>query len=116
MALRIRLARGGSKHRPFYHLVVAENTAPRDGRFVEKLGFYNPLLSHENVERFVVNGERTKYWMSVGAKPTERVEKLLALKGLCETPKTPDRPKKSMPKKKAQERVARDTATVSDAQ
>ena len=108
MALRIRLARGGSKHRPFYRLVVAENTAPRDGKFVEKLGFYNPLLPHENPERFVVKDERAKYWMSVGAKPTERVQKLLASKGLCDAPVIPNRPKKSAPKKKAQERIARD--------
>lgn len=108
MALRIRLARGGSKHRPFYHIVVAENTAPRDGRFVEKLGFYNPLLPHENSERFVVNNARAKYWMSVGAQPTERVQKLLASKGICDAPVIPNRPKKSAPKKKAQERMARD--------
>lgn len=107
MSLRIRLARGGSKHRPFYHLVVAENTAPRDGKFVEKLGHYNPILSHDNLERFIVKDERARYWMSVGAKPTERVAKLLASKGLCEVPIIPDRPKKSAPKKKAQERMAK---------
>lgn len=108
MALKIRLARGGSKHRPFYHLVVAENTAPRDGRFVEKLGHYNPLLEHDNTERFVVKDDRAKYWISVGAKPTERVEKLLASKGLCDVPAIPNRPKKSAPKKKAQERMAKE--------
>ena len=105
MALKIRLARGGSKKRPFYKLVVAENTAPRDGKFLERLGSYNPLLDKDNKERFVVDSERVKHWLSVGAKATERVEKLLSELNIVEKPAISERPKKSAPKKKAQERM-----------
>ena len=105
MALKIRLARGGSKKRPYYKLVVAENTAPRDGKFIERLGSYNPLLEKDNQERLVVNAERVKYWLSVGAQATERVEKLLAEVSIVEKPAISERPKKSAPKKKAQERL-----------
>ena len=105
MALKIRLARGGSKKRPFYRLVVAENTAPRDGKFIERLGSYNPLLEKDNNERLVVQADRVKYWLSVGAKATERVEKLLAELKIVDAPSIPERPKKSAPKKKAQERL-----------
>ena len=105
MALRIRLARGGSKKRPFYRMVVAENTAPRDGKFLERIGSYNPLLAKENQERLVVKSERVKYWLSVGAKVSERVQKLLAELNLMEKPQIAERPKKSAPKKKAQEKL-----------
>ncbi len=105
MALKIRLARGGSKKRPFYKVVVAENTAPRDGKFLERLGSYNPLLTSTNAERFVVNAERVKYWLSVGAKATEKVEKLLAGVNIVEKPTIVETSKKSAPKKKAQERL-----------
>ena len=110
MALRIRLARGGSKHRPFYRLVVAENTSPRDGRFVERLGFYNPLVAKDNEGYFSVNEDRAKYWLSVGAKPSDRVLKLLAFKNICEKPVIRETPKKSAPKKKSQERLAKKQA------
>lgn len=79
MALRIRLARGGAKKKPFYRIVVAENTSPRDGRFVERVGSYNPMLPRDHAERFVINQERVSYWISVGAQPTERVAKILAI-------------------------------------
>lgn len=105
MALRLRLARGGSKKRPFYKLVVAENTAPRDGKFLERLGSYNPLLEKDNQGRLVVNTERVKHWLSVGAQASERVVKLLAELNIMEKPAIPERPKKSAPKKKAQERL-----------
>ena len=105
MALKIRLARGGSKKRPFYKLVVAENTAPRDGKFLERLGSYNPLLEKDNKERLVVDAERVKHWLSVGAKATERVEKLLSELNIVKKPAIAERPKKSAPKKKAQERM-----------
>ena len=105
MALRIRLARGGSKKRPFYRMVVAENTAPRDGKFLERLGSYNPLFTKENRERLVVKAERVKYWLSVGAQVSERVQKLLAELGLMDKPVVADRPKKSAPRKKAQEKM-----------
>ncbi|MDR2464572.1 MAG: 30S ribosomal protein S16 [Holosporales bacterium] len=105
MALKIRMARGGAKKRPFYRIVVAENTSPRDGRFVERVGHYNPLLSNDNPERVVINTERVKYWLGIGAKPSERVELFLAKAGLLPTVVRIEQPKKSQPKKKAQERL-----------
>lgn len=105
MALKIRLARGGAKKRPFYRIVVAEVTSPRDGRFVEKVGTYNPLLPHGHAERIVLNTERIKYWLSVGAKATERVELFLTNVGLAEKKERYPDPQKSAPKKRAQERA-----------
>ena len=105
MALKIRLARGGSKKRPFYRIVVAEATSPRDGRFVERVGSYNPILAADHAERIVLNSERIKYWMSVGAQPTERVVKFLSKANLMTAPSVKDNPKQSAPKKKAQERA-----------
>src|SRR3546814_19156851 len=77
MSLRIRLARGGAKKRPFYRIVVAEATSPRDGRFVEKVGTYNPMLPKDHADRVILNGERIKHWLGVGALPTDRLHKLL---------------------------------------
>jgi small subunit ribosomal protein S16 len=105
MALKIRLARGGVKKRPFYRLVVAENTASRDGRFIERLGSYNPLLEKSDTARFVVNEERVKYWLSIGAKPSDRVDKLLAEVKITEKAAVRNTPKKSAPKEKAQKRL-----------
>lgn len=79
MATRIRLARGGKKHRPFYRIVVADSRAPRDGKFIERIGSYDPLLSENKV---TVDVERARHWLSVGARPSERVSKLLALQGV----------------------------------
>ena len=105
MALKIRLARGGSKKRPFYKIVVAENTSPRDGKFVERIGSYNPLLEKTNAERLVIDSERAKHGLSVGAKPTDKLSKLLAELKIIDKPEVRDTPKKSAPKKKAQERL-----------
>lgn len=105
MALKIRLARGGAKKHPFYRMVVADSRNPRDGAFLEKVGTYNPFLPSDNAERITVNAERVKYWLSVGAKASERVTVLLSQKGLCEKPTISETPKKSAPKKKAQERL-----------
>jgi small subunit ribosomal protein S16 len=105
MALKIRLARGGAKKRPFYRIVVAEATSPRDGRFVERIGSYNPFLEHSNKDRILVDAERAKYWLSVGAQPTDRVVGFLANMGLVAKPERSVTPLKSAPKKKAQERV-----------
>lgn len=105
MALKIRLARHGAKKRPFYHVVVAENTSSRDGKFVEKIGRYNPSLPKDSDERVVIDLERAKHWLSVGAQPTDRVELFLASKGLVEKPETPSQTKQHLPKKKAQERL-----------
>ncbi len=106
MALRIRLARGGSKKKPFYRIVVAENTSPRDGKFVERLGSYNPLIEKTKDEYLVINEERAKYWLSIGAQYTERVQKLLSIKNIVGKFEYSNTPKKSAPKKKAQERLA----------
>jgi len=104
MALKIRLARGGAKKRPFYRIVIAEASSPRDGRFVEKVGTYNPLLPRDHAERIVLNIERIKHWLSVGAQPTDRVELFLGNAGLVEKKARAQDPKKSAPKKRAQER------------
>lgn len=105
MSVRIRLSRGGSKKRPFYKVVAADSRAPRDGRFIERLGSYNPMLPQDNASRFTVNEERVKYWLSQGAQPTERLEKLLSNLGLVKAPVIPAQPKKSAMKAKALERI-----------
>jgi len=105
MSVRIRLSRGGSKKRPFYKVVAADSRAPRDGRFIERLGSYNPMLPQDNTSRFTVNEERVKYWLSQGAQPTERLEKLLSSLGLVNAPVIPNQPKKSAMKAKALERI-----------
>jgi small subunit ribosomal protein S16 len=105
MSLRIRLARGGAKKRPFYRIVVADSRTPRDGRFIEKIGTYNPMVAHDHPERVTVNEERAKHWLSVGAKPSDRVSRFFAQVGLAEERKVPEQTKKSQPKAKAQERM-----------
>ncbi len=105
MALKIRMTRGGAKKRPFYSIVVAEHTSPRDGRFIEKLGTYNPMVAKEHPDRIRLNTDRIKHWVSVGATPSDRVARFLADAGLGERPKIRETPKKSAPKAKAQERL-----------
>ena len=104
MALKIRLARGGAKKRPFYRIVVADVRSPRDGRFVEKIGTLNPLLAKDNENRVVLDLERAKYWLGQGAKPTDRVSRLLDAEGLVKR-EARNNPKKALPGKKAQERI-----------
>ena len=106
MALKIRLARGGAKKRPFYRIVVAEASAPRDGRYVERVGTYNPMVPKDHEQRLTLNSERISFWMSKGAQPTERVHKMLASAGLMAAPVLRDQPKKSAPGKKRAEREA----------
>ena len=106
MALKIRLSRGGSKKRPFYRIVVAEASAPRDGRYVERVGHYNPMVAKDNDQRLVVNGDRVKHWLGLGAQPTERVQKLLSAVSLTDAVKLREQPKKSAPGKKRAEREA----------
>jgi len=105
VALKIRLARGGAKKRPFYRMVVTDSRNPRDGAFLERVGSYNPFLSNEDPARVVAKADRIQYWFSVGAKPSDRVALLLSKLGLCEKPVLTETPKKSSPKKKAQERL-----------
>jgi len=106
MALKIRLSRGGSKKRPFYKIVVAEALSPRDGKFIERLGSYNPMVAKDHAERMVLNVERAKYWISKGAQPTLRVAKMLSSDGLVKAPVIREQPIKSAPGKKRQEREA----------
>jgi small subunit ribosomal protein S16 len=105
MALKIRLARGGAKKRPFYSIVVADSRSPRDGRFIEKLGTYNPMLDRGHAQRLVMNGERIKHWLDRGALPSDRVARFLGDAGLRPKPETSETPKQSAPKAKAQERA-----------
>ncbi|MBO7556784.1 MAG: 30S ribosomal protein S16 [Alphaproteobacteria bacterium] len=105
MAVRIRLSRGGSKKRPFYRIVAADSRAPRDGRFIEKLGTYNPMLPQDHESRVVVNAERVQYWLGIGAQPTDRLVKIFANLGLTKAPVLHEQPKKSAPKAKAVERM-----------
>lgn len=101
MALSIRLSRGGRKKRPFYSIVVADKRMPRDGRYIEKLGTYNPLLNDDNENRVKLVEDRVKYWLSQGAKPSERVAIFLGKAGLIDMPAHPNRPQKSAPGEKA---------------
>ncbi len=104
MALKIRLARGGSKKRPYYSVVVADARAPRDGRFIEKIGAYNPLLAKDDEKRFHIDAERAKHWLSKGAQPTDRVARFLSTLDLVKWERG-NNPNKGKPGKKAQERM-----------
>jgi small subunit ribosomal protein S16 len=105
MSLKIRLARGGAKKRPFYAIVVADARSPRDGRFIEKLGTYNPMLERGHAERVTLKEERIKHWLEVGALPSERVARFLGDAGMMEKPAQRVTPQKSAPKAKAQARA-----------
>ena len=105
MGLKIRLARAGAKKRPYYHIVIADSRSPRDGRFIERVGSYNPMLPAEHADRIRLVGERITHWISEGALPTERVAKFLGHAGLAPMPKYNEQPTQSAPKKKAQERA-----------
>ena len=97
--LKLRLSMGGTKKRPVYKIVVAENRFARDGRFIEKLGFFNPLLPKEKKERVGLDVDRIKYWLGQGAKPTTRVARILGEKELVPMPKKGNNPQKAIPKK-----------------
>ena len=97
--LKLRLSMGGTKKRPVYKIVVADSKFPRDGRFIEKLGFFNPLLPKEKKERIGLQSDRIKYWLSQGAKPTMRVARLLGENQLMEMPAKGNNPLKAVPKK-----------------
>jgi len=115
MALKIRLARGGSKKRPYYRIVVTDVRNPRDGRFIEKLGTYNPLLPKDHNDRVTLQIDRIKYWMGVGAQPTDRVLRFLDAEGIAKrTPR--NNPKKAIPKKEAEEAPAEEAAAEAPAE
>ncbi len=105
MAMKIRLARGGAKKSPFYRIVVANATAPRDGNYNERLGSYNPMLPTGHQERVVIKEDRVKYWLSVGAQPTKRVQKFLAEMGLAKKVDFSAQQKQAQPKAKAQAKL-----------
>ncbi|WP_018700569.1 30S ribosomal protein S16 [Amorphus coralli] len=104
MSLKIRLTRGGAKKRPYYRVVIADARAPRDGRFIEKVGTFNPLLPKDSPERFTLVEERVKHWLDAGAQPTDRVLRLLDAAGIKSRPAR-NNPNKAQPGKKAQERA-----------
>ena len=114
MAVSIRLARGGSKKRPFYRIVAADSRMPRDGRFIEKLGTYNPLLPKDSEERVQMDVEKVQEWISKGAKPTDRVSRFLEAAGVVEK-KERKNMKKAEPGKKAKERAEEKAAKAAEA-
>ena len=105
MSLKIRLARGGAKKRPFYRIVVADSRMPRDGRFIERVGTYNPMLPKEHPDRIDLKTERIQHWLSVGARPSDRVAKFLGGAEIIPMPVPREQTKKNLPKAKAQERL-----------
>ena len=104
MAMKIRLARGGSKKRPFYRIVAADSRMPRDGRFIEKLGTYNPLLPKDSEVRVTMNMDRINYWLGEGAQPTDRISRMLEAAGAIEK-KDRNNPQKAKPGQKAKDRA-----------
>jgi small subunit ribosomal protein S16 len=111
MSLKIRLTRGGTKKRPHYSIVVAESRSPRDGRFIEKLGYYNPLLPKDHADRLRFDIEKAKAWMAKGATASDRVHRFLSDAGVVEK-RIHNNPQKSQPKKKAQERAKANAAAA----
>jgi small subunit ribosomal protein S16 len=105
MSLKIRLSRGGAKKRPYYRIVVADSRSPRDGRFIEHIGNYNPMVPQDHPERLVLNVERAKHWLSVGALPSDRVTRFLAANDLVSARRIPRQTKAHLPGQKAQERA-----------
>ena len=104
MALSMRLSRGGSKKRPYYRIIVADARSPRDGKFIEKIGTYNPLLAKDDEKRIVLDTDRAKHWLSVGAQPTDRVARFLDVAGVKERT-AKNNPNKGKPGEKAVERA-----------
>jgi small subunit ribosomal protein S16 len=114
MSLKIRLARGGAKKRPFYRVVVADSRFPRDGRFIERIGVFDPLKAKDAADRVVLDTEKAQAWIAKGAQPTDRVARLLDGLGVLKR-EAGNNPKKALPKKKAQERTAAATAAAEKA-
>ena len=115
MAMKIRLTRGGSKKRPYYSIVAADSRMPRDGRFIEKLGTYNPLLAKDDANRVRLVEDRVRYWIGVGAQPTDRVARMLDKAGIKERAATLN-PKKGEPGQKAKDRAEDKAAKLAEAE
>ena len=113
--LAIRMTRHGTKKRPFFHIVVADSRSPRDGRFIEKLGTYNPLLPREHATRITLEKERIAHWLQVGAQPSDRVAKFLAQAELMKPRERREQTKKSLPRAKTQERMKTEAAAAATA-
>ena len=113
--MKIRLARGGSKKRPFYRIVAADSRMPRDGRYIERLGTYNPLLAKDSEERVKMNMERIQYWLGEGAQPTDRISRMLEAAGILEK-KLRTNLKKGEPGQKAKDRVEQKAAKLAEAE
>lgn len=113
MSLKIRLARGGAKKRPFYRVVVADSRSPRDGRYIEKLGTFDPLKAKDAADRIVLDAEKAKAWIAKGALPTDRVARILESVGVGKR-EARNNPQKAQPKKKAQERAAAAAAVAGE--
>lgn len=111
MSVKIRLARGGSKKRPFYSIVIADIRAPRDGRFIEKIGTFNPLLAKDDENRIVLDADRAKHWLDHGAQPTDRVLRFLDAAGIAKR-EARNNPNKAKPGKKAEERASEKAAAA----
>jgi len=105
MSLKIRLSRGGAKKRPFYRIVVADSRKPRDGRYIERIGTYNPMVAKDDPERLVLQDERIKYWLGVGARPSDRVARFLSDKGMVDKPVIFEQTKQHLPRAKTLERM-----------
>ena len=114
MAVKLRLARAGSKKRPFYRIVAADSRMPRDGRYIEKIGTYNPLLAKDNEERVKMDLERVKYWLGEGAQVTDRVSRFLEAAGVLDK-KERNNPNKAKPGKKMQDRAEEKAAKAAEA-
>ncbi|MBB3909900.1 MULTISPECIES: 30S ribosomal protein S16 [Sphingomonas] len=114
MAISMRLSRGGSKKRPYYRIVIADARSPRDGKFIEKVGTYNPLLAKDDEKRVVLDTERAKHWLSVGAQPTDRVLRFLDAAGVKERTAR-NNPNKGKPGEKATERAEERAAKAAEA-
>src|SRR6185503_13940400 len=114
MSLKIRMARAGTKKRPVYHIVVADSRSPRDGRYIERLGYFNPLMAKDNKDRLKFDIEKAKAWMAKGALPSDRVTRFLDAAGVMKR-EARNNPEKSKPKKKAQERTAAATTAAAAA-
>ena len=116
MSVRIRLARGGTKKRPFYRIVIADTRSPRDGRFIEKIGQYNPMVPRDHPERLRLDEDRVRHWLSVGATPSDRVARFLGQADIIPMPARPEQTQQHLPKKKELERRAAEVEATKQAQ